>query len=62
MSTAKVVEHIPSGCSISTTLSFKNMKNKRDVYRDKDCIKKLYESLKYHTKEIIDFVIIFGDN
>ena len=44
-STAKVDEHIPSSFSISTILSFKSIKNKDDVYRCKDCIKKFCDSL-----------------
>ena len=45
----KVSEHIPSGFSISTISSFKNIENKHDVYRDKDYMKKFCESLRAHT-------------
>ena len=33
--TTKVNEHIPSGFSMSTILSFKSIQNKHDVYRGK---------------------------
>ena len=38
---AKVSEHIPSGFSVSTMSSFKSIENKHDVYRDKNCKKKV---------------------
>ena len=38
-STAKVSEHIPSGFSMSTKFLFRNIENKHDVYRAKDCMK-----------------------
>ena len=36
--TSKVGKHIPSVFSISTISSFKNIENKYDVYRGKDCM------------------------
>ena len=44
--TTKVKEHIPSGFSMSTISSFRSMKNKHDVYRVRDCIKKFCEFLR----------------
>ena len=44
--TAKVGEHIPSGFSISTILSFQDIENKHDVYLGKDCTKKFSEFFK----------------
>ena len=44
---------MPSGFSMSTTLSFKIIQKKHDVYRGKDCIEKFCESLREHTMEII---------
>ena len=44
-STTKVGQHIPSEFSMSTISSFKSIKNKYDVYRGKDCMKKFCESL-----------------
>ena len=38
--TAKVSEHILSGFSMSTISLFKNIENKHDVFRVKDCVKK----------------------
>ena len=38
-STTKVGEHIPSGFSMSTMLSFKSKENKHDVSRCKNCMK-----------------------
>ena len=37
--TTKVGENIPSDFSMSTTSSFKNIENKQDVCRGKDCMK-----------------------
>ena len=45
-STKKVSEHIPSGFIMSTILPFSSMENKYDVYKGKDCMKKIYESLE----------------
>ena len=53
-STSKLIEHIPSGFSMSTISSFKNIENKHNVYRGKDCMKMFYESLREHAKKIID--------
>ena len=40
---------------MSTISSFKSIENKQDVYRDKDCLKKFFESLRVHTMGIINF-------
>ena len=40
-STTKVIEHIPSGLSMSTISLFGSIENKHDLYRGKDCIKKV---------------------
>ena len=45
-STAKVSEHIPSGFSMSTISLFRSIKNKHDVCRGKDCMKKFCEPLR----------------
>ena len=37
-----------------TIYSFKSIKNKHDVYSDKDCMKKFCESLRKHTMKIIN--------
>ena len=50
----KQVYHIPSGFSMST-ISFKSIENKPDVYRSKDSIKKFCESLRKHAMEMISF-------
>ena len=55
VSTKKVGEHMPSGFFMSTILSFKNIENKHDEYRGKDCMKKFCESFKEHTMEITNF-------
>ena len=54
-STIKVSEDIPSGFSVSTISSFRNIENKHDVYRDKDCMKKFCKSLREHAMKIINF-------
>ena len=40
---------------MSTIPSFKNIENKHDVYRGKDCMKKFRESLREHAMNIINF-------
>ena len=54
-STTKVSEHIPSGFSMSTISSFRNIENKHDAYRGKDCMKKLCEYLREHALKIINY-------
>ena len=54
-STTKIVEHIPSGYSVSTIWAFDNIENKRSLYRGEDCMKNFCESLKEHAKNITDF-------
>ena len=54
-SATKVSEHIPSGFSMSTISSFKNIKNKHDVYRGKDHMKKFSGFLREHAMKIINF-------
>ena len=54
-STTKVSKHIPSGFSMSTISSFRSIENKHDVYRGKDCMKKLCEFLREHAIKIINF-------
>ena len=39
---------------MSTIPSFKNIENKHDVYRGKDCMKKFRESLREHAMNIIN--------
>ena len=45
-SKTKESEHIPSDFSISAISPFKDIENKHDLYRDKDCMKKFFESLR----------------
>ena len=54
-STTKVSEHIQSGFSVSSLSSFKEIENKHDVYRGKDCMKKFCESLREHAMKTINF-------
>ena len=53
--TTKVSEHILSGFSMYTISSFKSIKNKHDVCRGNDCMKKFCESLREHAIKIINF-------
>ena len=53
--TTKLCKHIPSGYSMSTILSFKSMKNKHDVHRGKDCMKKFCEFLRERVRKISNF-------
>ena len=54
-STTKVSEHIASAVSMSAISLFKNLENKHDVYRVKDCIKNFGESLREQAMEITNF-------
>ena len=44
-STTKVRKHISLGFSMSLTSSFRSIRNKHNVYRGKDCMKKFCEFL-----------------
>ena len=48
-----VSEHIPSGYSMSTILSFRSIENEHDVYRGNKCMKKFYEPLREDAMKII---------
>ena len=41
------------GFSMPTISSFRSLKNKHDVYRDKDFMKKFCESLRKHAMKIV---------
>ena len=53
--TIKLGKHIPSDFSVSTISSFKSIENELDVYRSKDCIKKICEYLREHAMDKINF-------
>ena len=53
LSTKKVSEHIRSGFSMSTISSFRSIENMHDVYRGKNCMKKLCEYLREHATKIL---------
>ena len=55
--TTKAGEHLPSCFSMSTIPSFKNIKNKPDVYRCEDCTLKFCKSLREHSIMIIHLKI-----
>ena len=50
----KYDEHIPSGFLVYTISSFRSIRNKHDVYRGKDWMKKFCESLRGHAGKIIN--------
>ena len=54
-STVKIGEHIPCGYSMSTIWGLDHIENNYTLYRGKDCMKKFCDSLREHTKDIIDF-------
>ena len=54
-STTKIGEHISCGYSMSTAWLFDHIENKHTLYRGKDCLKKFFDSLTEHAKNIIDF-------
>ena len=49
-STTKVSGHIPLSFLMSTISSFKNIENKHDVYKGKNCMKNLCEYLRESTR------------
>ena len=51
----KVSKHITSGFSMFTISSFRNIKNKHDVYRGKDCMKNFCELLREQAMKIFNF-------
>ena len=53
-STAKVIEYIQSGFSMSAVSSLRNI-NKHEVYRGKDCMKKFCEFLIEHAMKATNF-------
>ena len=53
-SATKESKHIPSVFPMLTRSSFRSIKNKHDVYRCKDCMRKLCEFLTKHTIKIIN--------
>ena len=53
-SPTKVRSNIHSGFSISTVCSFKDIENKHDVYRGKNCVKKFREFLREHAMKKIN--------
>ena len=54
LSTTKINQHIPSGCSIYTSCSFDKYNNKLSYYRGEDCMKRFCKDLKDHATKIID--------
>ena len=51
----KVDEHIPSCFLISVKSSFKDRKNRHDVYRSKDCMKMFFQYIREHAIKTINF-------
>ena len=56
-STIKVSKHILSGISMFIISSYRSIENKHDVYRGKDCMKKLCVFLREHVMKIINLKI-----
>ena len=54
-STTKIGEYTPCGYSMSAIWVFNNIENKHSLYRGKDYMKRVCESLREHAKNIIDF-------
>ena len=54
-SAIKINKHTPSGCSIFTSCSFDESKNKLNYYGGKDCMKKFFKDLKEHATKIINY-------
>ena len=54
-STAQIGDHIPWGYSMSAIWTFDNIEKKHTLYRGEDCMKKFWESLREHAKNVTDF-------
>ena len=54
-STTEINKHTPSGCSIFTSCSFDESKNKINYYRGDDCMKKFCKDLREHAMKIINY-------
>ena len=54
-STTKISEHIPCGYSMSIAWAFHHIESKHALYLGKYCMQKFCESLREHTKNIINF-------
>ena len=50
-----IQENPPSGYSMSTIWGFDYIENKHTLYRGKDCMKNLCDSLIIHAKNLIAF-------
>ena len=48
-------EHILSGFSMTTVLSFKDIKNEHYAYLDKNCMKRFFKSIREHAMKIVNF-------
>ena len=55
LKTTKTREHIPCWYWTSRIMAFNNIENRYTLYHGEDCMKKFCESLREHTKTIIDF-------
>ena len=53
--TTKIGEHILCGYSMLTIWTFDHIESKHTLYRRKEYVKKFFESLREHPKNIIDF-------
>ena len=51
----KKTKYMPSGCSLFTSCSFYETKNKLNCYRGKDCMKRFCKDLREHAMKIIDY-------
>ena len=51
----KIGEHIPCGNLMSKSWGSDHIKDKYNLYRREDCMKKFCESLREHAKSITDF-------
>ena len=54
-STTEINKDAPSGWSLLTRCSFDNAKNRRDYYRDQDCMKMFCKDLKEHATKIANY-------
>ena len=54
-SATKTGENIPCGYPMSIILGFDRIEDKQTLYCGKDCMKKFFNSLREHAKNVIDF-------
>ena len=54
-STTRGDKHSLPGFSMTTVLSFKDIRNEHHAYLDKNCMKRFFKSIREHAMKIVNF-------